>query len=65
LYGKRTRTPFTLRLELDYYGNLKEAVRAIAVEMGMAHEQQALRIAIDMSSGDRIDLAFSYYAGGE
>jgi hypothetical protein len=65
LVNKRTRTPFSLRLELDYGGNKAWAVYEIARELGMAYDQQESRVPTDLTPEERVNLAYRYLKGGK
>ena len=64
LYSKHAHTPFSVRCIYDFQGNVGRAVRAVALEMGMAYDQQPLVLPEDITAEQRGEIGIQFLIGG-
>lgn len=64
LYSKHAHTPFSVRCIYEFQGNVGRAVRAVALEMGMAYDQQPLVLPEDITAEQRGEIGIQFLMGG-
>ncbi len=64
LYSKHAHTPFSVRCIYDFQGNVGRAVRAVALEMGIAYDQQPLVLPEGVTAAERAEIGIQFLMGG-